>query len=102
MASKFYCLIAKHEGKENSHHLNSYFLIEENFYFYGHQVKNNIDEMIKMSPDSREGQSKPLKALSMGSTKMKELRVIFGRPYLFRHLEGCDHTIVFKDLRILS
>ena len=43
-----------------------------------------------------------MKALSMGSTKIKELRVVFGRPYLFRHLEGCDHTIVFKDLRILS
>jgi hypothetical protein len=38
----------------------------------------------------------------MSQTELKSLRVIFGRPYLFRHLGGCDHTIVFKDLRLYS
>ena len=38
----------------------------------------------------------------MGRVKIKNLRVVFGRPYLYRHLEGCDHIIVFKDLRVLS
>lgn len=30
------------------------------------------------------------------------MRVVFGRPYLYRHLDGCDHIIIFKDLRILT
>jgi|LakMenE18May11ns_1017448.scaffolds.fasta_scaffold9698038_1 hypothetical protein len=38
----------------------------------------------------------------MTKIKMKNLRVVFGRPYLYRHLEGCDHIIIFKDLHVLS
>lgn len=38
----------------------------------------------------------------MGKVKLKNLRVVYGRPYLYRHLEGCDHLIIFKDLRILT
>jgi hypothetical protein len=38
----------------------------------------------------------------MDKTELKNLRVVFGRPYLFRHLDGCDHIITFKDLRLLS
>ena len=38
----------------------------------------------------------------MAKTKVKSLRVVFGRPYLFRHLEGCDHIIIFKDMHILA
>lgn len=36
----------------------------------------------------------------MNLTEIKNLRVVFGRPYLFRHLGGCDHMIVFKDIRL--
>ncbi len=38
----------------------------------------------------------------MNKLFIKNLRVVFGRPYLFRHLDGCDHMIVFKDLRLYS
>ena len=38
----------------------------------------------------------------MAKTRLKNLRVVFGRPYIYRHLEGCDHIIIFKDLRILT
>ncbi|MCB0369151.1 MAG: hypothetical protein KDD45_06765 [Bdellovibrionales bacterium] len=38
----------------------------------------------------------------MGKSKLKNLRVVFGRPYTFRHLDGCDHFIIFKDLQILT
>ena len=46
--------------------------------------------------------SKNIQSIEMNKIKLKNLRVVFGRPYLFRHLEGCDHIIIFKDLRILS
>ena len=32
----------------------------------------------------------------MKKTSIQDLRVIFGRVYLFRHLGGCDHLIIFK------
>ena len=38
----------------------------------------------------------------MGKTKVNNLRVIFGRPYIYRHLDGCDHLLIFKDLRVLT
>ena len=38
----------------------------------------------------------------MSKFKLKNLRVVYGRPYLFRHLEGCDHIIIFKDMHILA
>ena len=57
---------------------------------------------MKMSEQVTSQQARPLAAVEMSKAKIKNLRVVFGRPYLFRHLEGCDHTIVFKDLRILS
>lgn len=37
-----------------------------------------------------------------GKVKLKNLRVVFGRPYLYRHLEGCDHVFIFKDLQLLG
>ena len=39
---------------------------------------------------------------SMSNIELKHLRVIFGRPYLFRHIGGCDHMIVFKDIKLFS
>jgi hypothetical protein len=38
----------------------------------------------------------------MNHTELKNLRVVFGRPYLFRHMNGCDHMIVFKDIRLFD
>ena len=43
---KFYCLIARLEGKESIHWANSYCLIEDNFYYHGNTAHKKIDEII--------------------------------------------------------
>ena len=108
LVSKFYCLIARLDNKEHAHHFNSYCLIEENFYYNGNAAKKKIEEIISFSNQNmdEEHDLEPLEKnnliFEMSKTKIKNLRIVFGRPYLFRHLEGCDHIILFKDLRILT
>lgn len=29
-----------------------------------------------------------------------DLRVIFGSPYVYSHLDGCDHIVIFKEARL--
>jgi hypothetical protein len=43
LACRFYCMIARLEGREGNHWNNSYFLIEENFYFHGNVARKKID-----------------------------------------------------------
>jgi hypothetical protein len=43
VVSKFYCLIARLEGRDHSQHINSYCLIEENFYYQGPSAKKKIE-----------------------------------------------------------
>ena len=38
----------------------------------------------------------------MNNIDIKSLRIVFGRPYLFRHMNGCDHMVVFKDIKLFS
>jgi hypothetical protein len=108
VVAKFYCLIARLEGKETMHHLNSYCLIEDNFYYYGNLAKKKIEDIIAFSTQNMDDdfavEHHPHNNLvyEMAKTKIKNLRVVYGRPYLYRHLEGCDHIIIFKDLRILT
>lgn len=108
VVAKFYCLIARLEGKESMHHLNSYCLIEDNFYYYGNLAKKKIEDIIAFSTQNMDEdfavEHHPHNNLvfEMAKTKIKNLRVVYGRPYLYRHLEGCDHIIIFKDLRILT
>ena len=66
----------------------------------GIQARKKIEELIAFSSQSQAPQM--LKMMEMGKAKIKNLRVVYGRPYFYRHLEGCDHTIIFKDLRILT
>lgn len=33
-------------------------------------------------------------------TRLENLNIVIGKPYIFRHLEHCDHMIVFNDLRL--
>jgi hypothetical protein len=106
VAARFYCMIARLEGRENNHWSNSYFLIEENFYFHGNVARKKVEEIIAFSTqnfDEEEPHPQPQHAiLEMNKAKLKSLRVVFGRPYLFRHLEGCDHIVIFKDLHLLA
>lgn len=103
---KFYCLIARLEGKESIHWANSYCLIEDNFYYHGNTAHKKIDEIIAFSNHNLEEDGMKTEhshaIYEMAKTKVKSLRVVFGRPYLFRHLEGCDHIIIFKDMHILA
>jgi len=32
-------------------------------------------------------------------TQLLDLEVVFGEPYIFKHLRGCEHLIVFSDIR---
>lgn len=38
----------------------------------------------------------------MKKISLQDLRVIFGEVYIFRHLGGCDHMIVFKEARLFT
>jgi hypothetical protein len=100
----FYCLIARLEGKEQTHHLNSYCLIEDCFYYHGPQARKKVEDIIAFSQQAHEGShpEPPLRLLEMGKSRLKHLRVVFGRPYVYRHLEGCDHVLIFKDLHLLT
>ena len=37
---------------------------------------------------------------NMETTRLKNLRVEIGRPYVWRHLRGCDHMVVFSEVRL--
>lgn len=112
LAKQFYCLIAKLENlDQQANYLDSYFLIEENFYFYGNNARQKIEEVIGFVNKNQEKEyymgeetemkSSPSKS-DMSKASLSGLRVVFGRPYLYRHLEGCDHMVIFKDLRLFS
>jgi hypothetical protein len=38
----------------------------------------------------------------MEKTRIEELRVEVGQPYVYRHLEGCDHMLVFNQIRLMD
>lgn len=38
----------------------------------------------------------------MERTRVEELRVEVGQPYVYRHLLGCDHMIIFNQVRLLD
>ena len=71
-------------------------------------ARKKIAEIISFSSQMMEdeyktgNQEQANMVYEMSKTKIKSMRVVFGRPYLFRHLDGCDHIIIFKDLRILT
>ena len=54
VVTQFYCLIARLEGKQQAH-LNSYCLIEDNFYFQGSQARKKIEEIVAFSNQNQEG-----------------------------------------------
>lgn len=81
-------------------------MIEDNFYYHGNAARKKVEEVIAFSNENFEEEGiKPERThalIEMTKMKIKNLRVVFGRPYLYRHLEGCDHIIIFKDLHVLS
>ena len=38
----------------------------------------------------------------MKKVTFNDLRVVFGEVYLYRHLGGCDHMIVFQEARLFE
>ena len=49
--------------------------------------------------DSFPQQQEHLTSLNMEGTKLEDLTVRLGYPYLFSHHGNCEHLLVFADLR---
>lgn len=38
----------------------------------------------------------------MEKTRLEDLRIEVGQPYVFRHLQGCDHMLIFNQVRLFD
>jgi snRNA-activating protein complex subunit 3 len=39
---------------------------------------------------------------NMHETRVKDLMIVIGQPYLYRHDDNCDHIIIFHDFRLFN
>ena len=55
-----------------------------------------IEEWSKSHPELRLG---PFKHAPMESTRLSDLKIRLGFPYVYIHLGSCEHVITFMDAR---
>lgn len=72
-----------------------YIIIGDHIYYHG-----DVEELDNFLERAHSFEKVNYKLIYMNDIKLGDLRVIFGHPYLYRHLGGCDHMICFREARI--
>ena len=93
LADVFYCMIDKLERHVSKQ--TSFFAIGHNIYYQGnkHEVESVVQKIWSFEKTK-------YYIYEMKKITFNDLRVIFGEVYLYRHMGGCDHMIVFQEARL--
>lgn len=95
--SGFDCMISQlhsahyANGKANMEDLCKYLIMGDCIYYQGRRA-----EVEKIAEKAACFEKVNYRLSPMESVQMADLRVIFGHPYMYRHLGGCDHIVIFR------
>ncbi|XP_047097383.1 snRNA-activating protein complex subunit 3-like isoform X1 [Schistocerca piceifrons] len=91
------------QGKKGKDILPSSFIFIEDVFYNDKRTPGNIDysSEIRTWAESQGVSLASLETKSMEKTKVTDLCLRFGRPYVFVHMGNCEHLIVFRTARLL-
>ncbi len=105
----------EYKYKNTNEDYNSYSINNEKNPFYYSNMNNNPQNIYNLNEDlkfpyyNKELYSIPFyfsneiyDEVSMGEKKINEINFRIGYPYLFRHIDHCDHMIMLTDIRYLD
>ena len=76
---------------------------ENNKYSKGLESKFNYDKNLYCDINSiKMNQSLSYDSLNMNDVHIEDIPFRIGYPYIFRHIESCDHVIILNDIRVID
>lgn len=91
------------QGKKGKDLISSSFLFIENVFFNDARKPGNVDYSFEIRnwAASLGIKKRLLETKLMEKTKISDLCLRFGRPYVFVHMGNCEHLVIFRTARLI-
>jgi len=82
-----------------------FLFIHDTFYLDGCPLDSSTDPTTAIRAFLKRKRQQGIGAyhtVPMGDTRVRDLTLRLGHPYLFQHVGNCEHLIIFTDLRLMN